>query len=110
MTAICMIDIGIAAIVSDLIGLHLQALIINDIGAGVAADIAEVGVDLVVLTVSAETQDVNVEDHPPQTIEDHPTEVGQAIEIDGLAIEMREMSHISREESIPLIKRSRHST
>ncbi len=104
-------EIVVSAMVSDhVVPSHLRALIVNDIGAEVAADIAEVGVARVVLTVSAETQDANDEDHPPQTIEDHLAEVGQAIEIDGQGIETKEISHISIGESTPLIRRSRHST
>ncbi len=105
-----MIDNVVSAIVPDRIVLHPRALMVNDIGAEVAADIAEVGVDRVVLTVSEETQDANVEDHPPQTIEDDPTGVGQAIVIDGQGIEMKEMSQTSQEESTPPIRRSRPST
>ncbi len=103
-------EIVVSAIVSDHVAPHLRALIVNDIGAEVAADIAEVGVARVVLTVSAETQDTNEEDHPPRTIEGHLTEVGQAIETDGQGIETKEISHISIGESTPLIRRSRHST
>ncbi len=105
-----MIDIAVIAIVEDHIVIHPRALVLNEIGAEVAADIAEVEVDRVVLTVSAETQDANVEDHLPQTIEDHPTEVGRAIEIDGRGIGMKEMSHIRQEESTPLTRKSRPNT